>query len=143
MISIGPCEIEVPGEAHSLALIRMVVTSLAEMAGMDENRIGEIELAVDEACSNVVDHAYRGLNPHPNFNLSVYVEDNNFVIDVVDRGKAFNFSAHILPKFPDHWDEGNVRGVGLFLIRKTVDEVSYEQLPDKRNRLRLVKHVRP
>lgn len=142
MISIGPCEIEVPGEAHSLALIRMMVTSLAEMAGMDENRIGEIELAVDEACSNVVDHAYRGMNPHPNFNLSVYVEDNDFVIDIVDRGRHFNFNAHVMPKFPDHWDEGNVRGVGLFLIRKTVDQVSYEQLPDKRNRLRLVKHVR-
>ena len=142
MKSVGPCEIEVPGEAHSLALIRMVVTSLAEMAGMDENRIGEIELAVDEACSNVVDHAYRGLNPHPNFNIAVYAEENNFVIDVIDRGKPFNFSAHVFPKFPDHWDEGNVRGVGLFLIRKTVDEVSYEQLPDKRNRLRLVKHVR-
>jgi serine/threonine-protein kinase RsbW len=134
-------ELQVPGEAKSLALIRMVVTSLAEEAGLPQDEIDKVEVAVDEACTNVLDHAYAECVPHPPVRLHIRTENNEFVVDVVDEGAAFDFERHQTPKFPDHWWGGHTRGAGIFLIKKCMDNVHYDRLPNERNRLRLVKVI--
>lgn len=134
-------ELQIPGEPKALALVRMVVTSLAEEVGLPQEEIDKIEVAVDEACTNVLEHAYETLDPRPPVVLNITADDGSFVVDIVDEGEGFDFSAHVLPKFPDHWYEGHTRGVGLFLIKKCMDSVEYDRLPDKRNRLRLIKRI--
>jgi anti-sigma regulatory factor (Ser/Thr protein kinase) len=64
-----------------------------------------------------------------------------FVIDIVDEGEPFDYESYSPPTFPEHWMKGNTRGVGIYLIRQCMDEVSYESIPDRRNRLHLVKHL--
>jgi len=134
-------ELHIPGETRALALVRMVVTSLAEEAGMPQEEIDKVEVAVDEACSNVLEHAYEALTPRPPVHLFIETTKDQFVIDIIDQGERFDFEAHVCPKFPDHWYEGHTRGVGLFLIKQCMDSVCYERLPDDRNRLRLVKKI--
>ncbi len=134
-------ELEIPGETRALALVRMVVTSLAEDAGLPQNEIDKIEVAVDEACSNVMEHAYHAIFPRPPVLLLFQSEDDQFVIDILDEGKSFDFEGHVMPKFPDHWYEGHTRGVGLFLIKKCMDTVLYDRTDDDRNRLRLIKRI--
>ncbi|MBN2561689.1 MAG: ATP-binding protein [Phycisphaerae bacterium] len=134
-------ELRVPGEAQSLALVRMVVTSLAEAAGLTPDEIGKVEIAVDEACTNVLEHAYRTLSPPPPVDLCIQAGKRQIVIDIIDQGKTFDFGNYVLPKFPDHWNQGHTRGVGLYLIKECMDAVEYERLPDNRNRMRLTKHI--
>ncbi|NCC52496.1 MAG: ATP-binding protein [Spartobacteria bacterium] len=141
MSSYEAYELQVPGEAKSLSLIRMVVTSLAEDAGLPQEEIDKIEVAVDEACTNVLDHAYENYCPHPPVRLMIHSANNEFVIDVEDEGTHFDFEHHKTPKFPEHWWGGHTRGAGIFLIKKCMDNVHYERLPNEHNRLRLIKKI--
>ena len=132
-------EFVVPGDTASLAAIRWVVTRIAAAAGWSGQKLDEIELAVDEACSNVLDHAYQDRSPKPPLHLILQPNDGTFTVDVIDEGKKLDLSAYKEPKFPDHWLTGNVRGAGLYIINHCMDEVAYETLDDHRNRMRLVK----
>ena len=134
-------ELQIPGETRALALVRMVVTSLAEDAGLPQEEIDKVEVAVDEACSNVLEHAYEALSPRPPVLLLIRSKGNQFVVDILDEGKSFDFDAHIMPEFPEHWYEGHTRGVGMFLIKKCMDTVLYGRTDDDRNRLRLIKMI--
>jgi serine/threonine-protein kinase RsbW len=118
-----------------------VVTTLAEEAGLPQEEVDKIEVAVDEACANVLEHAYESLAPPPPVQLHIQTDEQSFVIDIVDEGETFDFNSHTLPTFPDHWYEGHTRGVGLFLIRQCVDAVEYDRVNNTKNRLRLIKRI--
>ena len=135
--------IRVPGEVHFLSLIRSVITMLARTAGFPDMDVNKIELAVDEACSNVMEHAYGQAGPKLAIELTVRWDPGRFIVDIVDQGVPFDFSSHVSPKFPDHWLEGESRGAGIFLIRSCVDETHYDIQPGQANRLRLVKRIQP
>lgn len=124
-------------------MIRWVVTRLATAAGLCMDDIDHVEMAVDEACANVLDHAYGAMNPKPPLHIAILANDETFTVDIIDSGKAFDFGSYTEPKFPEHWLEGNERGVGLFLIHQFMDDVQYEKLPNATNRMRLVKRRQP
>jgi serine/threonine-protein kinase RsbW len=136
-------EVTVPGETHSLALVRKIVTHLATEVGFPEEEVDKIEIAVDEACTNVMEHAYRTVTPKPPVQLHVRADEGEFVVDIIDRGQPFDLSTYTPPRFPDHWHAGHTRGVGLYLIKQCMDETIYERLPDQINRLRLIKRFVP
>jgi len=132
--------ISVPGHTKSLALLRKIVTHVATIVGFPDHEVDKIEIAVDEACTNAMEHAYRTLTPPPPVILNIHTSEDALTVDIIDQGKAFDFESYIPPRFPDHWDAGHTRGVGLYLILHCMDDMSYEQLEDNSNRLRLVKH---
>lgn len=134
-------QVSVPGETHSLALVRKIVTHLASDAGFPEEEVDKIEIAVDEACTNAMEHAYRSMSPKPHVQVRIESRDDVFIVDIIDQGAKFDYASYVPPKFPDHWDSGHTRGVGLYLIHQCVDETLYETLPDNANRLRLVKRL--
>ncbi len=135
--------LRVPGDTRFLALIRTVVTSLARAAGFDENDVDKIEISVDEACTNALEHAYKHAAPKPPLDVEIHSLPHKFIVDVIDEGAPFDFTAYIPPKFPDHWISGQTRGVGLYLIQQCMDEARYEQLSRRTNRFRLVKNLPP
>lgn len=133
-------EAQVPAEPESLAILRLMVTTVAADLGYSQDSIDKLEVAVDEACSNIVEHAYGGMDQKEPIELRIGRETNGLLVEIVDRGKAFDMSSHNFPTFPDHWDEGNTRGVGLYLIHQCMDDVHYERLPDNSNHLQLRIH---
>lgn len=134
-----PICLRIPGEAQYLFLVRTVVTALARDAGLPEIEVDKIEVAVDEACTNVLDHAYRNMKPKPPIDLEIHIGEDRMVVDVIDYGKPFDFSRYAPPRFPDHWLDGQTRGVGLYLIHQCMEKVMYETLAASKNRLRLIK----
>ena len=138
-----PICLRIPGEAQYLFLVRAVVTAIARDAGMPEIEVDKMEVAVDEACTNVLDHAYRNTNPKPPVDLEIHVSEDRLVVDVIDYGQPFDFSRYSPPRFPDHWLDGQTRGVGLYLIHQCIEKVSYERLSNSKNRLRLIKLRKP
>jgi serine/threonine-protein kinase RsbW len=135
--------LDVPGDTRSLSLIRNMAGHLALLAGFNDLDASKIEVAVDEACSNILEHGYRDKDPKPSIRLEFHLMPDAFVVEIFDCGAGFDFEAHASPSFPDHWNAGNVRGVGLYLIKECMDEVSYDRLgdcdPTPGNRLRLLK----
>ena len=141
-VQMDPYELIVPGDPKSLSLIRMVVTAIAREAGLSEDQVGRVEVAVDEACTNVIEHSYQKLSPHPPVEVLVQADSKDFIVDIVDSGPSFDFNNRVRNKFPDHWVHGdNMRGAGLYLMMSLMDSVDYERLPDDRNRMRLIKKI--
>ena len=132
-------QVVVPGDPRSLALVRSFVGHLALTAGFDDVEASKIEVAVDEACANIIEHAYSEMERKPPVTVQVLLSDDSFVVQIFDEGKSFDKANYRPPTFPAHWDEGNTRGVGVYLIYQCMDAVDFGKTSEERNQLRMVK----
>lgn len=114
------------------------VTQWAEAAGFEERGTYEIQLAVDEACANVVDHAYRGMEPGM-LEVSCWLDDQGLTIQVCDWGRSFDPEGVEEPDVEAPLEERTLGGLGLFLVRQVMDEVEFSFDPERGNRLRMTK----
>jgi serine/threonine-protein kinase RsbW len=97
----------------------------------------EVQLAVEEACTNIVLHAYKGRAGF--IQVSFRVEKDRLKIMIEDGGSPFDPTEHMTLHHVIHDDiEGPVGGWGIGLIRTLMDEINYERRPGK-NILCLVK----
>ena len=123
---------------ESLAGIRKFVLQAASNAGFDEKEIYAVELAVDEACSNIIEHAYGGEGKG---DIECTCNDLNGGLEIIlkDDGKPFDPCAVSQPDFSVALEEIKPRGAGLFLIRNMMDDVDFEFSQKDGNVLRMVK----
>jgi len=128
-----------PGRFENLDSIREFVVQAAMQAGFDEAATYAVELSVDEACTNIIEHAYGG-EGKGDIDLSVEITDQEFIVILHDQGSPFDPAKVPIPYHNVPLEELKPRGVGLFLIRKMMDEVQFEFSPDRGNILTLRKH---
>lgn len=133
--------LEVPSSTGNLALIREFVTRVGSQAGLDEMEIGNLELAVDEACANVIEHAYEHDRTKQVVIRAVFDEET-LRIEVVDTGKGFDPQAVGDADLNRLAAERKTGGLGLRLIKTLMDEVHYEVVPGSKNELIMVKRLR-
>ncbi|MCL4505466.1 MAG: ATP-binding protein [Chloroflexi bacterium] len=130
----------VPAQNDQLAKLATFVASAAVDAGFNANTISRIELAVDEACSNIIDHAYAGAPGA--IRCDVTTEPlQQLTIVLVDQGRPFN--PDLVPEYEycRSLNEAKIGGLGLHLMRQVMDDVCFEfSLPGVGNRLTMVKH---
>ncbi len=126
-----------PGDYSSLAKIGDFVRKVAQDAGFESFAIYSIEMAVDEACSNIIEHAYGG-EGKGKIRCSCSVDQINLTIVLQDQGKSFNPAEIPQPNLSDNLEEREAHGLGLYFIRKWMDEVSFETT-GKQNSLTMVK----
>ena len=117
------------------------VAQSARAAGLDEQTTLQIQLAVDEACANVVDHAYAGMNPGE-MEISCDLEDQAITIRVRDWGRGFDPENVEEPDVAAPLEERSLGGLGLFLIRQTMDQVKFTMDPEQGNELTMIKRLR-
>ncbi len=126
------------GRFESLAGIRKFVSAAAEEAGFDDKEIYAVELAVDEACTNIIEHAYGG---EGNGEIICICNDINNGLEIIlkDDGKQFDPAGVTPPDFSIELEKLQPRGAGLFLIRNMMDDVDFKFSKDSGNELRMVK----
>lgn len=117
--------------------IRSFVGDQARQAGFNAKDIYSIQLATDEAASNVIEHAY-GENPGEQFDVSCEFQNDRLVIILMDHGKTFEPSRVEEPNLNADLLERKIGGLGIYLMHKLMDEVRYETTPAG-NRLTLIK----
>lgn len=127
-----------PGRFDSLPKIGDFVGKAARYAGLNDKAIYAMQLAVDEACSNIIDHAYGG-EDLGEIECSVIVTEDGLTIILRDRGDPFNPQNIPDPRMNIPLEDLKPRGVGVFLMRKMVDKVQYEYSPEGSNILTLTK----
>jgi serine/threonine-protein kinase RsbW len=127
-----------PGRYDSLVKISKFFVEAAKKAGLSETAIYQVELAVDEACTNIIEHAYKG-ESKGNIHCEWEITDRELKIMLVDHGKPFNPKKVPDPKPGAKLSDLKGRGAGLFLIRKMMDEVNFEFLGKDGNRLTMIK----
>ena len=111
------------------------ISSLAHQAGFSTQENYELQLAVSEACSNAIKHAYDMVNGH-NIELSANVEGRRIQLVVKDFGKKLELNSYQKPNL----DQPRERGYGIYLIRNLTDESYFDTSPDKGTEVTLVKH---
>ncbi len=126
-----------PGRYESLAKIAEFVIQAAKDAGMDDKAIYAVQLAVDEACSNIIEHAYGGEDKG---DIECICEDSDNVLKVTLRDKApcFDLDGVPDPILDVPLEKRKVGGLGIFLMRKMMDEVHYKTTAEG-NEMTLVK----
>jgi len=132
--------ITVPADVRFLEVVALFVSRMAELAGMRTDDVHRIELAVDEACTNVIKHSY-AYDGSQLYSVSCTFDDRTFTIHVEDRGKPFDPEAVPEPDRRSPLENRTIGGLGLFLIRETMDEVTHSRLPDGTKRLTLKKTI--
>lgn len=129
-----------PGEFSSLASISDFVVEQAEKIGFNPKQIYAIQTAVDEACSNIIDHAYGGENLGY-IEISVDRLENGMRIVIVDDGKPFDPDEVPIPDMISPLEERRERGLGVFFMRKLMDEVCYDFSNPNHNVLVMIKRL--
>lgn len=133
--------LKVKAVLESVPLAIDCVTQSARAAGFDAHSLYQIQLAVDEACSNVVDHAYADLEPG-DMEVSCCLDAQTLVIRVRDWGKGFNPDNVPEPDVHAPLEERTLGGLGLFLMKQVMDHVLFTFDPERGNELMMVKRLR-
>lgn len=113
------------GTFSSLGKICEFVTREAKEAGLNEDSVYAVQLAVDEACSNIIEHAYRNQGDGKIICECNVVEDGLEIV-LKDRGKPFDPESVPEPQIGVPIEDLQLRGVGLYLIRNIMDDVTFE-----------------
>jgi serine/threonine-protein kinase RsbW len=128
-----------PGRLESLAKISEFVVQIAKRAGLNEDAVYAVDLAVDEACTNIIEHAYGG-EGQGDIRCTCSVETNGLKIVLQDRGRPFNPTQIPVPTIKNRLKDLKARGAGLFLMQKMMDEVSFEFNQEAGNILTMIKY---
>ena len=133
--------LHVPSSTENLALIREFVSSIGSQSGLDSAEVAQLELAVDEACANVIEHAY-GHDTTKEVIVRATFDDQTLRIDVEDTGRGFDPSSVQPEELERLIQERKTGGLGMRLMKTIMDEVLYEIEPGKKNALHMIKRIR-
>ena len=111
-------------------------------AGVGEDTAVPLRLAVEEVAANVIKHGYGASGPGP-IRLTFRADDRNAVVVVEDEAPAFDPAEAPAPDLDADWAERRVGGLGWHLVYQLVDDVHYEALPRRGNRITLIKRREP
>jgi len=132
--------LRIPSQTDNLELIRDFVAGIARRVGFNDSEINKIELAVDEACTNVITHAYENKDDQ-DIDVAVKLDYQKLTVIVTDRGKGFQFSDVEMPDMKNYLAELRVGGLGIYLMKALMDEVDYKSRPGGKNEVRMAKYL--
>ena len=121
--------------------IREFVGEIARKGGFGDKDVYNIQLATDEAASNIIEHAYEGTTEGI-LDMSCGMEADAIKIILIDYGYPFDPSTIPMPDLKADLSDRKIGGLGIFLMRKLMDEVHYEPRADKSNVLTMIKRKR-
>lgn len=132
---------QLPARIENMELLVQFISNNAKKLGFSSKRIKEIELATEEALVNVINYAY----PDHQGDIKVTCvrhATKSFAIKIEDTGIAFDMLSLKDPDISAGISDREIGGLGVFLIRKLMDEVHYHREKDK-NILNLIVHIPP
>lgn len=132
--------LRIESKTERLNYVREFVSDAAKKFGFDEESIGKIALAVDEACTNIIKHAY---DYSPLYTIDIKIVTNKEVFEIVLRhqGKLFDPKLVKSPDLKDYIEHPRRGGLGIHLMRLLMDKVEYKMLPDNKCEVHLLKKL--
>lgn len=118
--------------------IREFVGEVARQVGFSDKDIYSIKLAADEASSNIIEHAY-GCVQDGKLEIECSTSSRELRIVMRDWGQSFDPTSVPEPDLEADLSERKIGGLGMYLMRKLMDEVSYVSSPETGNILTMVK----
>lgn len=132
--------LNIESKTEQLVVVRNFVSNAAVKLGFSDEEVGKIALAVDEACTNVIKHAYR-YSRSKKIKVMVATTDDEFEIVIVDNGRHFDPKSIKTPDPKEYLIHPKRGGLGVYLMKSLMDKVEYNIQAGKSNQVRLVKHL--
>ena len=117
--------IKLPAKLENLGRWMEAVSECAREQGFDQKKTGRIELALEEALVNICNYAYP--EEPGDVEVNCQEDDSRFIIEIIDSGNPFDMTSLPAPDLPSSIEERKIGGLGIFLIKKMVDEVRYRR----------------
>lgn len=137
---ISEKHMHIHAQPEQLASVVRFVTDFAQAAGLDDDRAHHCSLAVDEACSNIIEHGYRVPADDQTIDITCCERLDSLVITIMDHAPAYNPLKHKEPDPDTSLEQRSGGGWGISFIRRLMDEVSY-RYEDNHNILQLTMHL--
>jgi serine/threonine-protein kinase RsbW len=137
---VGPdasaVRLTIPAKAEYITLGRLALTAIARVRPVSDETLSDLKLALTEACTNSVRHAYRE-GRRGTVEIVYQLEPDRLVVEVTDDGEGFEFEA------AGEGGNGELSegGLGIAIIRAVADEVEIGERESGGSRLRFVKFL--
>ena len=129
-------KLKVKSKTENLSTIRDFISASALEAGMKSDAVENIILAVDEACTNIIRHAYKSV---PDGELIIKTKStlSRFEVSITDYGKSFEPEMIPEPDLQKYYRQRRVGGLGMYLMKTLMDDVKYVSIPGKYNEVQI------
>lgn len=133
VIGSSTVRLTIPAKPEYITLVRLALSGLSQLRPLSEEALGDLKLAVTEACTNSVRHGYA--NGEGTVEILYELQPDRFVVEVLDDGPGFDASGDRPMK--DNLAEG---GLGIAIIKAVSDEFEAGKRADGHgSRLRFVR----
>ena len=129
----------IPSSTRFLEDVREFMSMHATEAGFDDMVVEQLKMAVDEACTNVIEHAYEGESEQP-IEIAIILSRDKMTIRIRDKGQQFDEMAYREPNLIEYAKTRKSGGFGVHIMRKLMDEVAYKSTGGY-NECRMVKYL--
>ncbi len=133
--------LSIPNETSQLKAVRSFVAEVVRHSPIPPVYENGILLAVDEAVTNIITHAY-SQGRQDTIEITLEIDAHRFQVRIRDSGTSFDPKTISNPDMRSHMAHGRRNGLGIFLMRQVMDEVEYLFKEGVRNELRMIKYLK-
>ena len=134
-------ELNVPSDTAYLAQVRAAVIEVVGKDLFPPAKAGLIALAVDEAVANIMEHAYPPGSEGGKIIVILDASAQRFEVLIRDSGLSFDPRDVPEVDMQEHVKAGRKGGLGIFLMRRIMDEINYSYKQGVHNELQMIKYV--
>lgn len=131
----------IPAKLSNLSAIRAFVTQTACKYCRDENFVYDLELAVDEAVTNIINHGYSQMNGGAQVSVQIDIKElpDGLAVTIQDQAPIFDPTQHPDPDLTQPLEQRRPGGMGIYLMKEMTDVLEYQVTPHGGNLLRMIK----
>ena len=116
-------------ELESLRVFRDFISDCCAKFNIPNGIVFDLKLAVDEACTNIIVHGYKDMDPG-SIILAFRIEPDRILVQITDFGHVFEPTEAPKPDVDAALEDRKLGGLGLFLIYQTMDNIDYQASED-------------
>ncbi|MBI5199279.1 MAG: ATP-binding protein [Nitrospirae bacterium] len=133
-------ELTVTNQLDNFPAITDFIIKTARQLNLDKNKIFDIQTAVEEACENIIEHAYPK-DEKGTIDFHCEMKDDEFIVKIRDHGRPFNPDSVQSPDLEAALEERAIGGLGIHFMKSLMDEVNYSFDFEKGNELVMKKYI--
>ncbi|MEW6617956.1 MAG: response regulator [bacterium] len=125
---------------ENLPLMSNFINQATQKFGLDKDTGFDIQVAVEEACENIVEHSYPK-GSEGSIEINCEYKDNNFIVKIKDYGQSFDPNTIPEPNLEAKLEDRTTGGLGIYFMKRLMDEINYYFDPKEGNELIMVKRL--
>lgn len=133
-------KIVISSSTKNLHLVREFIEKKGETLNIEPNTLNQILVSVDEACTNIIKHNYKYDENHL-IEVETDTKDKKFIITLYYKGEEFDPTKKNNPDMKEYFAKFKVGGLGIPLMKKSMDSIEFNHTQPDLNSLTLIKVI--